>query len=90
MFGCIEFSWSTNHLIYPLLFSIAYCIRYSLYKQLSSTQNNPVLFTIVMGLGEMSSIIFEIITNYRTQRTNTQREGVTLILELLLYYLFPL
>ena len=80
MFGCIEFSWSSNYLVYPLLFSIAYCIRYYLYKQLSSTQNNPVLFTIVMGMGEMSSIIFEIITKYRSKRINIEREEVTLII----------
>ena len=80
MLGCIEFSWSSNYLLYPLLFSIAYCIRYYLYKQLSSTQNNPVLFTIVMGMGEMSSIIFEVITKYRTKRKYLEREGVTLII----------
>ena len=68
MSGYFDFSWTTNHLLYPLLYSISYCIRFYSYKQLSPNQNNPVFFSLIMGFAEISNILFELIIIYRTKQ----------------------
>ena len=80
MSGCIEFSWTTNHLLYPLVFSITYCLRFYCYNKLSSSQNSTIIFSFIMSLAELSNIVFEFIVNYRSNTPRIESEGEKLTL----------
>ena len=73
MVSFIEFHFNSKYLFLLILFPVFYCFREYLYSKIISiegeenpitiSQNdkrNPMLFTLIMFLGEMTSGLFEL------------------------------
>lgn len=82
MVSCIQFRFNSKYLFCVIIYPFFYCLREWMYTQIIENRNNdnkkdksnPIFFSLIMFLGELSCVLFSIIERYKGKPEFIQKE----------------